>query len=279
VNHLTTENDNLTKQFLSISADKRKLEEEVLYLQSIIKQSPNLVNLTNKSSTKLNTSSKNVKTAGICLLIVLFSFGLLFNVTSSDMPFSKRTKDELNSKGSLAASRVIKSVKEEKIDLPSKIPELPREQVSSQLEVVSSKVIVENKYHQKKEEKQIVKQEENSLKRKKITIAEEPHKELVPIDTNHIRYVKNNSVEVIQTHSLSRPDTSYIYCSEAQQVHSTSSLGNSRDPQNIALLIPSSVLNTPLDHGIDNSLLEVTCQVLNLHLWPMNTTTNKTMNP
>jgi len=92
--------------------------------------------------------------------------------------------------------------------------------------------------------------------------------------------VKNNSVEVLQTHSLSRPDTSYIYCSEAQQVHSTtSSLGNARDPQNIALLIPSSVLNATLDPRMDKSLLEVSCQVLNLHLWPMTSVANNTMNP
>jgi len=126
---------------------------------------------------------------------------------------------------------------------------------------------------------------ENSLKRKKITIAEEgsTNKELVPVHTNHnhIRYVKNNSVEVLQTHAITRPDTNYIYCSEAQQVHSTTSVGNGREPQNIALLIPSSVLNATLDPGsrMDNSLLEVTCQVLNLHLWPMTSVANNTMNP
>jgi len=150
------------------------------------------------------------------------------------------------------------------------------------LQSVASKVIessVERNYQEKeRSEKQVSTKE---MRRKKITIAEESTKELVPVEQqpNNIRLVKNNSVEVIQSYSLSRPDTSYIYCSEAQQVHSTASLDATRDPQNIALLIPSSVLNATLDPRMDNSLLEVTCQVLNLHLWPMSSMANRTMNP
>jgi len=165
-----------------------------------------------------------------------------------------------------------------------KFLKLPRDEDSLTVNMVPSK-ISENTVNKKllegerSTEKQISTSDTNSLKRKKITIAEEPNKELVPVDANHIRYVKNNSIEVLQTHSLSRPDTSYIYCSEAQQVHSTS-IGSTRNPQNIALLIPSSVLNSTLDSRIDNSLLEVTCQVLNLHLWPLTSTNmaNNTVN-
>jgi len=275
----------LQNKLLPFLPTKEKLEEEVVYLQTIIKQSPALANIsTNKPSVKLSTSPKNVKTAGICLLIVLFSFGLLFDGNSSNFPFSKRNRDDVNSK---SIGRTLKStVKEEKIEVSPKIPERLADE-SSIVEVTNtgSKRVenaIEKNYVEKERsgEKRIGSPEATSFKRKKITIAEESNKELVPIDTSHIRYVKNNSVEVLQTHSLSRPDTSYIYCSEAQQVHSTtSSLGNGREPQNIALLIPSSVLNATLDPRMDKSLLEVTCQVLNLHLWPMTSVANNTMNP
>jgi len=282
VSNLTADNDNLAKQVISISTDKRKLEEEVLYLQSIIKHSPALVNMVaNKPSAKFTNSTKNVKTAGICLLIVLFSFGLLFNGASPDLPFSKRTRDDTNSR---SIGRTLKGVKDEKLDVTTKISEHPPVNESSIVEVSASKKRTESALDKNYPEKQTSSEKRidntSSFKKKKITIAEESNKELVPIDTSHIRYVKNNSVEVLQTHSLSRPDTSYIYCSEAQQVHSTtSSLGSARDPQNIALLIPSSVLNATLDPRMDKSLLEVSCQVLNLHLWPMTSVANNTMNP
>jgi len=61
-----------------------------------------------------------------------------------------------------------------------------------------------------------------------------------------------------------RPNTSYIYCSQAQQVTVTST---SSAPETIALLIPSNVLNSTA--SLDPSLLEVSCQVLNYYVWPM----------
>lgn len=81
------ENENLSKQVLTVTGEKKKLEEEVFYLQSIIKQSPQLAMLaqnTKKSFSTPAAAPKNVKAAGICLLIVLFSFGLLFNNTQPD---------------------------------------------------------------------------------------------------------------------------------------------------------------------------------------------------
>ena len=46
----------------------------------------------------------------------------------------------------------------------------------------------------------------------------------------------------------------------------------------IALLIPASVLNNSAmanQAGIDQrSLLEISCSVLNLHMWPMQNNTN-----
>jgi hypothetical protein len=91
VSLLTADNDTLTKQVVSIATEKKKLEEEVMYLQSIIKQSPQLAALASKRPSY--SGPKNVKAAGVCLLIVLFSFGLLFN-SSPSSEFQFRTQRE-----------------------------------------------------------------------------------------------------------------------------------------------------------------------------------------
>lgn len=114
-------------------------------------------------------------------------------------------------------------------------------------------------------------------KRNKMKIAdeEESTKSLVPVGSGQLP-LKNNEL-VTQAAGLSRPDTRYIFCPQAQQVTVTSG-HPSGQPETIALLIPSSVLNATQDNTIDTSLLEVSCSVLNLHIWPMpsgfNTTTN-----
>jgi hypothetical protein len=94
VTHLTGDNDALTKQVSSLTNDKKRLQEEVLYLQSIIKQNPDLSSaLANR---KPPFQPKNVKAAGVCLLIMLFSMGLLFNSNqNSNLPFSKASREEI----------------------------------------------------------------------------------------------------------------------------------------------------------------------------------------
>jgi len=87
-------------------------------------------------------------------------------------------------------------------------------------------------------------------------------------DTNNLQLASlstsNRTAEVVQSFQMrDKPNTSYIYCSEAQHVAPVS------DPQNIALLIPANVLNaTARGLPIDTSLLEVTCQVMNYYIWP-----------
>ncbi len=60
------------------------------------------------------------------------------------------------------------------------------------------------------------------------------------------------------------PNTSYIYCSQAQQVTVTTT---SSAPETIALLIPSNVLNSTAN--MDPSLLEISCQVSSRSLFPL----------
>lgn len=90
VNALTQDNDNLTKQIAAITTDRNKLQQEVLYLQSIIKQQQPNANLSALTTTQVGSKKpynpKNVKAASVCLLIVLFSFGILFKATNPNVP-------------------------------------------------------------------------------------------------------------------------------------------------------------------------------------------------
>jgi hypothetical protein len=290
VSHLTSENDNLAKQLITVSHDKRKLEEEVIYLRNLMKQTGQLSTpnsqlvgqpIKQTSNPKLNTSSKNVKTAGLCLLVVLFSFGLLFNTNSNDIA----SISQLQPKSAYSA-RALKSIKEDNMK------DVKKEEPSAVAMPLVESIMDTPKLLDSKENREVVSVKKPtdvtqvapaSLKRKKIPIADESAKDLVPVVAEEqVKQLKNNSLQVLPNgpthHALSRPDTSYIYCSEAQQVHPASAaVGNT--PQNIALLIPSSVLNATLDSRLDKSLLEVTCQVLNLHLWPYSTVPNNTMRP
>jgi len=74
----------------------------------------------------------------------------------------------------------------------------------------------------------------------------------------------------ITYHIQDRPNTSYIYCPEAQHFAPTTTTAAGSDT--IAFLIPSSILNAN-GGRVDTSLLEVSCQVLNYYMWPMTNTT------
>jgi hypothetical protein len=70
---LTTSNDSLNEQVNHLSSDKQRLEEEVLFLRNLIKSSPTMA----PAEKTQVLSTKNAKAAGVCLLIMLFSFGLV----------------------------------------------------------------------------------------------------------------------------------------------------------------------------------------------------------
>jgi len=281
VNQLQTDNENLTKQVNTVSTDRKKLQEEVTYLQGIIKQSPALSQIA-ANSTKKQVMGKNVKAAGICLLVVLFSFGLLFNANPGMSLRSPGEERELGSKGkNVYTGRLLKSIKEE-----TKLPELPTKNelvefpsIDDEMDVeVSSVTDLESKNKKElKDLKQSRKQaivEDNHVdkvnavsKKRKMKIADEVEDSttsLVTFDHTQPKHTTHDPTELVVRH---RPNTSYIFCSEAQHISSSS------QNENIALLIPASVLNATSDPQFDTSMLEVSCQVLNVQLWPMPNTT------
>jgi len=81
VDVLATKNKDLTCKVSTLSTENKSLKEEVDRLQNLVKQSSALNSVfENVQNIKKNQQvSSNVKAAGVCLAIVLFSFGLFFN--------------------------------------------------------------------------------------------------------------------------------------------------------------------------------------------------------
>jgi len=273
-----------------------------LYLQNIIKQQQHSTQSLS-GPTQFTANPKNVKAASVVLLIVLLSFGLFFNQTSKNgLPrdlagtegldlFQKEAK-------SLYAGRTLKSLDSDSIAplplLPSGVEEKQSAPVAaaSGSSVVPVAAIANRKHALEAINEEVGNKRSSSSatsnKKKKMKISEEPESGLVDLpdnnngkelsvvpldgrymkDTNNLQLASlstsNRTAEVVQSFQMrDKPNTSYIYCSEAQHVAPVS------DPQNIALLIPANVLNaTARGLPIDTSLLEVTCQVMNYYIWP-----------
>jgi hypothetical protein len=254
LNHITQQNENLTKQVQAIQIEKKKLADEVLYLQAIIKQSPQLSAIAISNKRQL---PRNVKAAGVCLLIVLFSFGLLFNAsTQSNLPFGSNRREEIPEvlpKSSLFSGRVLKSIKDEESE--ARFNKISFDKEPQELEVPIS--------HGTKH----AREDTAEPKKTKMKISEESKetpKGLVPLDDSIPRNTNN---------------TSYLFCPQAHHViPANNSNQHPSKPDVVALLIPSNMLNGTLPNYSQqenpSSLLEVSCQVLSLNIWPMPNSTN-----
>jgi len=305
---LTSENEGLTKKIQSLT-------EELMVLRNTLKNAGITPSLP-LSASGINTASlfkkpamfnnKNGSAAGICLLIVLFSFGLVFNAQLREggpmFPSSKRdpVPDVVP-----PSQRVLTSIKEEKSDDTTNLRDLidifpatahsklgpssmglekEMEPAGKRREPEPSTVVVKNG----------LPDGGHPLKRIKSEPLDEDKqtKSLVPIKitpsgsaittkedflseqlSTEVRYVEpgnalvrtqNNGTELQSAGST----TSYIYCSDAQEI--IVAQGNSDEPPTIALLLPAGVLNStliPVEHESDNTMIEVSCQVLNIHVW------------
>ena len=136
VENLNATNESLAEQVSSLTSDKQKLEEEVLFLRNLVKQSPTM----SPSEKKQALSSRNAKAAGICLLIMLFSFGLVsekLNVSlkNKQSPSNDYIREEipevvpknaLSSSSKFATGRVLLEAAEDKDNnnLKDLIPDL-----------------------------------------------------------------------------------------------------------------------------------------------------------
>jgi len=100
-----------------LGIENRDLKEDVGYLASIIRKTPNISNDVLKGvARKPAHSTASAKAAGVCLLLVLFSFGLFFNSKNGSrslaLPYEVEPSEAIpsRSQSSKDTSRLLKSM-------------------------------------------------------------------------------------------------------------------------------------------------------------------------
>jgi hypothetical protein len=103
---LNGENNRLREHITALGTENKSLKEEVMYLHDMIKKTPGLSTLFTAGSNYMASFSKgqqnlssNVKSAGLCLMILLFSFGLFFNNMQPQqqqaLPWDRTTREAI----------------------------------------------------------------------------------------------------------------------------------------------------------------------------------------
>jgi len=235
VRTMTSETEGLKQQVADLTGKNIELENQVAQLKSIVNSIP----------------LKNPKaTVGLCVVVFLFSLGLFFNAPTTP----SYTNPQLTHPSSVYTGRVLQ--------------EVPFSEETTEVEPLLQK-----------RTRDFVFEEDISPKRRpKVEIFEDHDDYDVQEEPFSLTVVENNSPPLLfaSDHPDSRlSDTSsYIYCSEAHQLAvPVSQPPPTAEPPTITVLLPSTALNGTIPHleYLDNpeqSLLEVSCQILNITVYP-----------
>lgn len=265
VKALSTETEQLRQQVIDLSSKNKHLQEEVAMLQAYIKE-----------NVPENTNSKNVKhsaAAGVCLLIILLSFGIFFDARSiqpftapevaishpsvyigrtlNELPTIEVMEDEPEAINNLLGKRAyVEEHPEDIVSLPAK-----KQKVNNELVGPTS---TQGYYP-------IVRASTNE------PVYEEPMYGLSVIESPPQVVLPTEIPSEIKT-----TNSSFIYCSEAHQLSTSGTIYESREDFNptITFLLPPAALNNSIpfideylqEH--ESSLIELTCQITNIAVYP-----------
>ncbi|KAF2073955.1 hypothetical protein CYY_004742 [Polysphondylium violaceum] len=352
--------EDLEKKISDLTDDNTSLKEEVVYLQSLVKQlagddfqfnnnnsghkvidisvnnNNNSNNYNNNSNINNINKAKNVKAAGVCLLIIFFSFGVFFQNPQQAPNFNSGSNRALASFDNIERSATTHSLlslpsatddSSDQVKTPrinsldnlvlSDVPHLdlstpttprspspktiPTSSASSTTGGSSSSAFQQNT--PTIGAKRAISPDDNShRKRMRITSEDDyfiydsdvedeiqtlpmspqlPVSPRINIDLNNNNNNNNNFNNNDENNLLDRIDingsnlSSYIVCANSPRIVSNNITqttenilnSNSSSPLTIGLLLPADSLNLNVDHRIsDRSILEVTCQVLNIRV-------------
>jgi hypothetical protein len=273
VNELVNENSQLKGTVHALTSDKVRLENEVLRMQTVMSDtiskngelSEDMLDiqlLNSKNLLGIRPNSQGSTTA--ILLIILLSFSLLFhNAVSTESydiqsPPTNHTRTVSNTPKN---SPKLDTDKDLLLKVTKKVEKL--QQVPNGTQNKSTKRVLRH------DKNTVV--STRSVKRRK----EEP-KSSTTSTPSHISTPQNlytptpapaHSIQrVIPDISKWRPNTTYLMCNNVSQILPPSNVV-SNNPQNVmvSLLIPPDTFGTPKE----NSLLEVTCQVIEVSSVPL----------
>jgi len=235
--------EELEKKIKDLEDDKKRLEEKVTELTEIINNGNMSNNTFNNNSNTVNSngSSSNNNAArklGVFFLI-LFSFGIFLKTQNKEEDVGMKY---LPSPGGSRVLQELVSPEAETVSLQkvAVVAALPsQENLSSEME--PKNLIVK---HQQKN---------------KVRIQEET--------------VLSRDLEITKKRLSSMDRTNFLYCPNPEHIQTN------KDSDQIALLLPTRMLNNTnfvdmfrQNPGFDSSLLEVSCSVMNIHMWPFKNT-------
>jgi len=278
VNELVNENAQLKETVSTLTSDKNHLEVLVQQAMSGDKKdgvtlSPDVLQvLNNKNGVSLKSNNATV----IVILIILFSFGLLFHQVVSQKSFSVVNKDR--------NLEPVVSKKTQKLD------PLDPFLVPGPVKVVGVSTILEEeipKRHPKKTTKRVMKHETSlpsrGAKRKRddqpprpVKTQKSPDPPTAPKPTQ----IDISEVSKIVRPEISnwKPNTTYLLCTNVSQIipPPSASLDDPDAPLMVSFLIPPDSLTgsrATLRSTSTESVLEVTCQVVDVSNIPLNNRT------
>jgi hypothetical protein len=255
VAELIQENSKLKESVYTLTSDKERLESKIIFLQQMMKGtlSQDSADLTTQALGLQSLSSSNfdddfksnpLSSTHALLLILLFSFSLLLHPTTTPpAPLDVRSNN--------------RSISDPHHPLKVQIEKNISPNITIKIE--------KNDGTPQKTTKRVLRHDKStnnnrSVKRRKDEPQTKPSQSSSILD----------SQSVIPHITHRRPNTTYLLCNNVSQiVHPKSSASErqqSQSPSLISLLIPPDAMGTT---SRDNSLLEVTCQVMDVSFVPI----------
>jgi len=280
VANLNGENNRLREHITALSTENKSLKDEVIYLHDMIKKTPGLSTLFTAGANYMASFSKgqqnlsaNVKSAGLCLMILLFSFGLFFN----NMQPQQQQALPWDRTGREAIPEVVPSS-----NRLSKLEDSTFKLAGNEKELVN--VLSEQEFNTERLERAY--KTRHAPKEARITEVA-PVTQAAPQTKNN-----NNAAQSTESHGVKRkrsevkeskpiddiksqisawkPNTTYLMCNDIQQVVPPENVPRDANaPLLIAFLLPSDSFNGTTSIGQENNgMLEVTCQVIDVNILP-----------
>jgi len=189
----------------------------------------------------------------ILLLVLLLSFSLLFHQTATSESFGFQTPNRTVSE--LALSATPKMEKEKSLSSPQNLPKKVEKQNSGVTQQKAAKRVL--RHEKTSSTTRSVKRRKESVKQQQSPITPPPATTQTTPDQRSI------IPEIIQW----RPNTTYLICNNVSQIVPPPSVlePQRQTPAMVSLLIPPDALGT----SQQNSLLEVTCQVMDVNFVPL----------
>jgi len=301
----------LTNQSEQLAQENKVLKEDLAYLLNVLKKTPGVPSEVLSKTASLgvapSTPIRGVKAAGVCLLIVLFSFGLFFNAkngpTGPTLPFDPNTPREpipevlpTSHYDKKYTTRMLKSLKDaeydERRDLLEIFPERTRgrrlitiKEEKPSVTVEQSPSLVTHLHNPDRKIKQertderpapretpCIKKQKKSGNWTKTPVMMETVEEEGTLVTRGVAFAQE---------SQQPRTTSYFFCSDAREVIMEDvDPSQPQQPRTVSLLVPLEAFNGtaagegPLFQHLQNhdpaappALVEVSCQVLNMNVY------------